>query len=228
MSVLKSIVVDLATFAARAPFDLDGFVEAANALLPQFLPDQLRGGARFSPEINVRLVRHLASLGLLDESERAGREARYQMRHLLQLLAVRRLMAEGHTTTAIKTLTAGATDEQLTALLRGETRAGLFDDAPEFEAFASAPASSNAALDFLRKIGSEAAPVSKPARRVPTSSPSAPSAPSPSWRRVEIAPGLELHLREDFAAPATPHERELLLQRLEAELKTVAKRARRR
>ena len=216
-------------YAARAPFGLDEFVAAANALLPQFLPDQPTGGARFSAEVNVRLVRHLSSLGLLDESGRTGREARYQVRHLLQLLAVRRLMAEGHTTTAIKKLTAGVSDQQLRALLSGETRAGLRqDDAAEVSLSAAAP--SNAALDFLQKIGRQTEPSPTPARArsAPSSSPSA--APSSSdWRRVEIVPGLELHVREDFSAPATPHERELLLQRLQAELKSLgARRSRRR
>ena len=211
---------ELEQFAARAPFDLDEFVVTANALLPQFLPDAARGGARFSGEVNVRLVRHLATLGLLDEAGRQGREARYQMRHLLQLLVVRRLMAEGHTTTAIKKLTANIEDAQLEALLRGETRAVLQSDV---EAAEVAP--SNAALDYLQSIRRRAAPAAKPSTAgTPLVEPA-----STRWTRLEIAPGLELHRSDDFAAPQTPHERELLLKRINIALKTKsAKRATRR
>lgn len=222
---------ELEQFAARAPFDLDGFVEAANLLLPQFLPDDdsdargdARGDARLKGEVNVRLVRHLATLGLLDEAGREGREARYEFRHLLQLLVVRRLMAEGHTTSAIKKMTANVGDQQLQALLRGETRAVLQSDNFELApAVAADAATANAALDFLRNIRQSSAqsPVS------PTQTPAV-QTPVTRWTRVEIAPGLELHRSDDYAAPATPHERELLLKRIESALKTKAKRSPRR
>ena len=218
---------DLQEFAARAPFDLDGFVAAANALLPQFLPDD-GVDARSKGEVNVRLVRHLATLGLLDEAGREGREARYELRHLLQLLVVRRLMAEGHTTSAIKKLTANVENEQLRALLRGQTRAVLQSNNYE-SSNAVAPgvaddaATSNAALDFLRNIRQRAAPetiepaLASPSQALPT-----------HWTRIEIAPGLELHRSDDYAAPATPHERELLRARIENALKNKAKRSPRR
>ena len=206
---------ELERYAARAPFDLDEFVASANALLPQFLPDELEGGARFSGEVNVRLVRHLATLGLLDEAGRAGREARYAMRHLLQLLVVRRLMAEGYTTTAIKKLTANVEDAQLEALLRGETRAVLQSDV-EIEMMQTPPA--NPALDYLEKIRRRAAPASSSPAPVTADTPATePSATR--WQRIEIAPGLELHRSDDYAAPTTPHERELVLKRIETELK---------
>ena len=211
---------DLDQFASRAPFDLDGFVETANALLPQFLPDE-GGDARLKGEVNVRLVRHLATLGLLDEAGREGREARYEFRHLLQLLVVRRLMAEGHTTSAIKKLTANVSDEQLQALLRGETRAVLRSESFESPpAVAADAATSNEALDFLRNIRQRAAP---------ESSQPAPAQASPTrWTRLEIAPGLELHRSDDYSAPSTPHERELLRARIENALKNKSKRAPRR
>ena len=193
-------------FAPQSPFDLDGLVKAANELLPQFLPDEPEGGARFSEEVNPRLVRYLATLGLLDEAGREGREARYEMRHLLQLLVVRRLMAEGHTTAAIKKMTANVEDSQLRSLLAGQTRAVLQSDSLEVEAYRKAP-KTNAALEFLQNI----------AQKSP--GPMAPPISSQKWQRIEIASGLELHRRDDFTAPTTPHEREKLLRRIENELK---------
>ena len=213
---------DLQEFAQRAPFDLDDFVAAANALLPQFLPDD-ENDARLKGEVNVRLVRHLATLGLLDEAGRAGREARYEFRHLLQLLVVRRLMAEGHTTSAIKKMTAQIGDEQLQALLRGETRAVLQSEIESAPAVATDAATSNAALDFLSHIRQRAAPAAEKSAATPAS-----EAPISRWTRIEIAPGLELQRSDDYAAPATPHERELLMKRIESALKIKSKRSPRR
>ena len=84
-------------YAARVPasgWSLEEFVDAANRLLPGFLPaaeDRPGSAGKVRDEVNIRLVRHYANLGLLDDNAREGREARYGFRHLLQLLLVRRL-----------------------------------------------------------------------------------------------------------------------------------------
>lgn len=101
-----------------ARYSLDELVAVANRLLPRFLPQERRG-SKLNEAVNPRLVRHLSTLGLLDEAGREGREARYEHRHLLQLLVARRLMAQGYSTGAIKKLTRGARDDELEALLHG-------------------------------------------------------------------------------------------------------------
>ena len=72
---------------------LDEFAEIANTLLPQYLP--LDRSSRAGDEVNPRLIRHYTTQGLLDPPLKEGREARYVLRHLLQLLALRSLMAGG-------------------------------------------------------------------------------------------------------------------------------------
>lgn len=71
----------------------------------------------------------------------------------------------------------------------------------------------NSALEFLEAIKQRQSP-QPPA-------PTAPATPSPnnsnlsattSWYRLEIVPGLEIHLREDFIYPASPQEQQLLQQ----------------
>ena len=203
-----------AIFAGREPLNLDELAAAANDLLPRFLPDnKARRG-----EVNPRLVRHMASLGLVDEPLRMGREARYVRRHLLQILTARRLMAEGLSTVAVKKLVEGAADARLESLLRGE--ASWSDDrqvdrqagAPEMAISMEMPSplepAKSDALSFLQNIArrSNPAPVSPPPAPI-----SGGATPLPNWVRVEIAPGLEIHFRDDFRAPPTSYEREKLL-----------------
>src|SRR4051794_28350389 len=99
-----------------ALFSLDELVAEANRLLPRYLSEQV-SDARVRSEVNARLVRHLTTIGVLSEALREGREARYNERHLLQLLAARRLMSEGHGTSTIRQLLADADEAALQALL---------------------------------------------------------------------------------------------------------------
>ncbi len=200
---------------------LDELVAAANRLLPHYLPEDADGRKLRRDEVNPRLVRHFATLGLLDEAGREGREARYGARHLLQLLVVRRLMAEGHVTAAIKKLTAGARDEELEALLQSGARLAVESAVSSFSAPAMArSAAPNAALHFLQSVKARA---SAPIKTEP------PPTPAPQiWRRLPLENSLELHIREDFRPPATPYERENLLRRIENELKNLTNKPSRR
>jgi DNA-binding transcriptional MerR regulator len=66
-----------------------------------------------------RLIRWYTTIGLVDPPlTRRGRVAQYGRRHLLQLVAVKRLQAAGHSIAQIQTALAGATDRML------ETAAG--------------------------------------------------------------------------------------------------------
>ncbi|MEV0592662.1 helix-turn-helix domain-containing protein [Nonomuraea cavernae] len=63
-----------------------------------------------------RLIRWYTTIGLVDPPlSRRGRVARYGRRHLLQLVAVKRLQAAGRSIADIQTALAGATDSMLEA-----------------------------------------------------------------------------------------------------------------
>lgn len=65
-----------------------------------------------------RLIRYYTTLGLLDRPAGfQGRTALYGPRHLLQVLAIKRLQLDGKTLEAIQPLLLGRTDEGLAALL---------------------------------------------------------------------------------------------------------------
>ncbi len=62
---------------------------------------------------NERLLRHYASVNVLDKPSRQGREAVYSYRHLLQFLAARRLMKQGFALSKIAEFTSVVPTETL-------------------------------------------------------------------------------------------------------------------
>lgn len=121
---------------------IDAFVDTANTWLPRLLP--LDRAARPKDEVNARLVRHYTTVGLLSLPTREGREARYDRRHLLQLLALRRVMADGLSGKALYSVLSGQDEDGLARLaVEGATL--------ELEAVAASPASSDA-LSYLQEL----------------------------------------------------------------------------
>ncbi|MGB3138072.1 MAG: MerR family transcriptional regulator [Nodosilinea sp.] len=183
---------------------LASFVEATNALLPQFLPDPV-SGSRGQEPVNPRLVRHYTTQGWLDKPLKQGREARYTYRHLLQLLVLRRLLAEGYSTSSIGSLIGGQTSADLENILQGGVQLTV--------------EVANPALTFLSQVRErEALPQKRsksgPIQTSPPASASIGATPlaSSHWTRLAILDGLELHIRHDFVAPATAYERDRLAQ----------------
>ncbi|MGV9374998.1 helix-turn-helix domain-containing protein [Nonomuraea sp. NPDC003707] len=77
------------------------------------------GNGRVRDVPGERLIRWYTTIGLVDPPlTRRGRIAQYGRRHLLQLVAVKRLQAAGHSIAQIQAALAGATDRML------ETAAG--------------------------------------------------------------------------------------------------------
>lgn len=187
-------------------WSLDEFVQVTNDLLPQFLPET-PANTRVREEVTPRLVRHYSSLEMLDEPLKSGREARYTYRHLLQMLLVRRLLATGYGASAINRLPTSTDNSELEALLQGGVQLTV------------TPA--NPALAFLQQIqqrqagsappSSTATPRTTGDQSLANQAQSQPPAPS-QWTRLEVLPGLEIHVREDFTYPSSPQEQQNLLQ----------------
>ncbi|WP_221091238.1 MerR family transcriptional regulator [Deinococcus aquaedulcis] len=170
--------------------NLDALVSTANTYLPHLLPLDKAGRAK--DDVNARLVRHYTTERLLDEPLREGREARYTRRHLLQLLALRKLMAAGHGAAALRDTLQFRADPDLEALLTGEQ----LDLQP-----------SNPALDYLKTLSAGA-----PAR---AAAPAPRDLPSPEHlTRLTLAPGLELLVRADARLPSSRLEQDQLARTL--------------
>jgi hypothetical protein len=96
---------------------LDELAERVDAALAVDYPGQPSGRVRAVPD--RRAIRWYTTIGLIDRPvAHRGRTALYGPRHLLQLVAVKRLQAQGLPLVAIQQELAGATDTQLTRVAR--------------------------------------------------------------------------------------------------------------
>jgi hypothetical protein len=88
----------------------------AEALVVDY-PGPPNGRARVVPD--QRTIRWYTTIGLLDRpTAMRGRTALYDRRHLLQLVAIKRLQADGHTLADVQQQLVGATDSILTDIAR--------------------------------------------------------------------------------------------------------------
>lgn len=172
-------MVDLQTFAGQQ-WSLEELVVDINQLLPDVVPNA-------HSEVNPRLIRHYTTVGVVDRPLRAGREARYTYRHFLQVLVVRRLLAEGYSTHAMLPVTTEKQNAELEALLEGGIHLTV--------------EIANPALAYLQT------PQAVPTPKVAT------------LNRLEVLPGLEVQIREDFSYPKSEKEWNNLVELLRAELK---------
>jgi MerR HTH family regulatory protein len=132
----------------EAAWTIDELAERVDAALSVGYDGQPSGRVREVPD--RRAIRYYTTLGLLDRpAAMRGRTALYGHRHLLQLVAIKRLQAEGRSLAQVQAELAGASDAQLrrVARLRGDppgppparaaTRAGFWRQAPGAPAAAS-------------------------------------------------------------------------------------------
>jgi DNA-binding transcriptional MerR regulator len=173
-----------------------GLAEAAARILAE------SGGARqgrgtVTELPDERTVRYYITEGLIPPAEeKQGTASVFVYRHLLQLLVVKKLQADGLPIRAIRELAAGKTERQLERLLGAE------------QGQSTGPSARGEALSYLESLLRRSPPAP-----LPSSPPSAAHAPPPApsaspsgslretWARVELEPGLELHVSDSYRAP---------------------------
>lgn len=208
---------------------IDEFVEIANQLLPNYLPE-IKSNTKVKEEINPRLVRHYTNQKLMDEPIRKNRYAFYNYRHLLQILLIRRLLSDGIGTMAIDNLLTSKTNQELKNLLIGGVQINLTTSHPKL-----ATPVHNPALEYLAKLKKSKANKSSTNKQLRTNERSSslnhtfPSnleqnreanlsfdaqSSTSEWTRLQVLDGLELHIRNDFISPNSIKEQESLNQHL--------------
>jgi DNA-binding transcriptional MerR regulator len=207
-------VVELAKQAAR--------------ILAEIGTTQDRGTVSEMPD--ERTLRYYLAEGLLSPaSDKQGTASVFGYVHLLQLLVVKKLQSEHLPIRKIKELVGGRTERELERLLGLDAgKTGAKNEAHSYLekllTRSTSPAASSSAPQHQKLAGpagmNTAAPNLSAQRR------SAPSGPA-TWERVEIEPGLELHVRGDYASPADAKEARrltrLILNALEGQRANKAK-----
>ena len=175
---------------------LPEFARVSEQILAEMNLEQLRGTVTSVPD--ERTIRYYMAEGLVQTpEEKQGTASVFGYVNLLQLLTVKKLQAEHLPIRKIRELVAGKSEQELETMLgvrggsAGKTEAKLYLET----LLASAPSPPQI----------DAAP--------PPSAPQAAAAQSHSWQRVEIEPGLELHIRSDYSPPATGGRTKSLLEK---------------
>src|SRR5690349_4630137 len=175
---------------------LPEFARVAEQLLAEMELEQERGTVTSVPD--ERTIRYYMTEGLIQTpGERQGTASVFVYLNLLQLLTVKKLQAEHLPIRKIRELVAGKSEEELEILLGVRSTGGRKTEAKEYLETLLASAPSRAPS---QPLDAAAAP------------PQA-SAQSHSWQRVEIEPGLELHVRSDYAPPPTGSRTKSLLEK---------------
>ena len=175
---------------------LPEFARVGGEILAELQLEQQRGTVTSVPD--ERTIRYYLAEGLIQTpEERQGTASVFSYRHLLQLLTVKKLQAEHLPIRKIRELVAGKSEPELETLLGVRGPSGKKTEAKRY-------------LETLLAAGPPAGP---PTPRAATAPPPPQLDASASWQRVEIEPGLELHVRSDYSPPATTGKTRSLLER---------------
>lgn len=148
-----------------------------------------------------RTVRYYQAEGLLSPAlVKRGTASVFGYRHLLQLLVVKHLQAEHLPIRKIRDLVEGRSEADLERLLGEGVGAPVKNEAQRYleelltkaPPRAAAPAAQQSAPQAMYQAGAAQAPAQAPAA----------STAGGTWARLELEPGLELHVHEGYQPPA--------------------------
>ena len=174
---------------------LPEFARVGGQIVAELELEQQRGTVTSVPD--ERTIRYYLAEGLIQTpEERQGTASVFSYLNLLQLLTVKKLQAEHLPIRKIRELVAGKGEQELETLLGVRGSSGKKTEAKRYlESLLATPPSAPP-----MQVGAPAPPPQK-------------FDASASWQRVEIEPGLELHIRSDYSPPATTGKTRSLLER---------------
>ena len=181
--------------AGKKYVGLPEFARVGGQIVAELQLEQQRGTVTSVPD--ERTIRYYLAEGLIQTpDEKQGTASVFSYLHLLQLLTVKKLQAEHLPIRKIRELVAGKSEQELETLIGARGPSGKKTEAKRY-------------LESLLASGSTSAPMETAAAPPPQQDLAAPH----SWQRVEIEPGLELHVRSDYSPPATTGKTRSLLER---------------
>jgi DNA-binding transcriptional MerR regulator len=173
---------------------LPEFAQAGERLLSQLALEQERGTVTNVPD--ERTIRYYLAEGLIQPpEEKQGTASVFGYMNLLQLLAVKKLQAEHLPIRKIRELVARKSERELETLIGVGGTSGKKSRENEaqryLESLLASPIDHRIEAPLKsRQMQSSAAPYPG-------------GGETKSWQRVEIEPGLELHIRSDYSPPRT-------------------------
>ena len=176
---------------------LPEFARVGEQILAEMNLEQERGTVTSVPD--ERTIRYYMSEGLVQTpEERQGTASVFGYLNLLQLLTVKKLQAEHLPIRKIRELVAGKSEQELETMLGVRAASGKKTEAKRYleTLLSSAPS---------QPLKETAAAPPPPQAQV--------AAHTASWQRVEIEPGLELHIRSDYSPPPTSGKTKSLLEK---------------
>ncbi|MCM3902917.1 MAG: MerR family transcriptional regulator [Pyrinomonadaceae bacterium] len=198
---------------------LPEFAQTGERILSDLDLEQPRGTVTSLPD--ERTIRYYLAEGLIQPpTEKQGTASVFGYINLLQLVAVKQLQAEHLPIRKIRELVTGKSEQELEALLGIGAVSGKKSRESEAKRYLQsllAPSMSQALES--RAVTGTSRPTGTPRlNQMSTAKAAAPPAQEAdqtlSWQRVEIEPGLELHIRSDYVPPATSVTTRSLLDRV--------------
>jgi len=174
---------------------LPEFVRVSEGVLSELGIEQKRGTVSLVPD--ERTIRYYLAEGLIQPAdEKQGTASVFSYKHLLQLVAVTKLQAEHLPIKKIREVVTDKNEQQLESLLGVTDSTGKRIDDTEAKRYLESLLAPSMAIGSIKSAPRDMASIS-PALEPPRSDTSA------SWQRVEIEPGLELHIRSDYTPPVS-------------------------
>lgn len=196
----------------RKYIGLPEFAQAAERILSELDLEQERGTVTSVPD--ERTIRYYLAEGLIQTPEdKQGTASVFGYLNLLQLIVVKKLQADHLPIRKIRELVAGKSEQELENLagIGGASgKKGRESDAKQYLESLLAPSMPQP----LRSSPATSAPRLKASPPGDVAAPAQEADPRPSWQRVEIEPGLELHIRSDYVPPATSARTKGLVERV--------------
>jgi len=215
------ILNELARYRNREDFRLDELIDRANGFLRVVAPEQ--PSERITETLNERTLRYYITEGLVDRPlGKEGAAALYGYRHLLQVLAVKRLQGSYLPIKRIKEVLADRSNEELEMILTegpeepaAHLRLSIGRRLESLQLGQMAPPSRRRLMHpepepLLRSDWSRSAPI------LPTEPPSPTGG---SWERFVLGDGVELHIRSDRKEELRRAEIKRIVERLLQSLK---------
>lgn len=198
-------------YRGETSFSMARLVEIVREQLPAIAPAQTRYRVTEMP--TERTIRFYTGRGLVDKPVTApgGRKC-YGYRHLLQVLAVKYLQSQYLPLVKVKAMTGGVDNRELESMMPAI--------APASGTYRAVGRDGAGAWGVSTPAGAAAAPPGRPAAPAPegAGAPAHVAADAEGtdlWHRVEVGPGVELHVH---AAALTQEQREQLRGTLLREL----------